>query len=209
MTRRRGFTLVELVASLFVSSVVVAALASCIALVSRAVPDTSDPQERLRTLQSIATRITDDARFATEVTIANGRQVEMIVADRDGDDQPEAIRYSWSGTAGDALTRQQNSETAVALFNAVDQVTFAWSTDPVLAASSTGTMQITIEADRTRIVTGSRTMNLPPVADAGAGVEIGGATGGTVTSQSGSVESATSSTSSGGGWWIRFGRDSN
>ncbi|MEL6795955.1 MAG: hypothetical protein AAFO89_03945, partial [Planctomycetota bacterium] len=121
---------------------------------------------------------------------------------RDGDDQPEAIRYSWSGTAGDALTRQQNAEAAVSLFNAVDQVSFAWSTDPVLAASPAGMMQISIEADTTRIVTASRTMNFLPVAIGGSGGSGGSNPSDDVslTSTSSTSSTSSSSTGSGGGW---------
>ncbi|MEL6497781.1 MAG: prepilin-type N-terminal cleavage/methylation domain-containing protein [Planctomycetota bacterium] len=197
MTRRAGFTLVELVASLFVSSVVVGSLASCIALVVQSVPSTSDPQERLRTLQSIAGRIASDVRFATEVAVVDSRQLELVVSDRDGDAQPEDIVYAWSGTAGEALTRQQNAEATVALFTAVDRVAFGWSTDAALAVSSVGTLAIDMEAGSSRVELVARCLNVPPPVVPSGGSAPAGAVG---------TESTPGGATSESNSWFNWGR---
>ncbi len=56
--------------------------------------------------------ITLDLSLATALSQQSAEAVTLVVPDRNGDGQPETIRYSWSGTPGDPLTRQVNGSPA-------------------------------------------------------------------------------------------------
>lgn len=144
--RRRGFTIAELVTSLAVTSVIVGALASCIALTSRALPSSSNPEQAAAQLQQVVRRIADDARFATEVSVPEPAELHLTLEDQDGDGNTEAVVYKWSGTAGTQLTRQQNAAAAVPIHNSVDQAVFAWNEPSAIAAATVPTLVITISA---------------------------------------------------------------
>jgi len=55
--------------------------------------------------------------------------VDFTVADRDGDDVVETLRWEWSGTAGDPLTRQYNGADPVALLEGVQGLTLTYHVD--------------------------------------------------------------------------------
>ncbi|MEL7240265.1 MAG: prepilin-type N-terminal cleavage/methylation domain-containing protein, partial [Planctomycetota bacterium] len=109
MTRPRGFTLIELVTSLAITSIVVGAIGSSIMLASRALPDSSRETDRLLAMQRALGTIAADLRYATAVRMIGGTTIEMVVRDRDQDSSAEMIVYSWNGDAGDPLTRTVNS----------------------------------------------------------------------------------------------------
>jgi len=111
-TTRRGHTLVEMVTALAVVSILMLGMASAMLVASWAV----DPDSPLRNTHAAAeavARMAEELQFATDFTQRKAKNVTFTVADRDGDDSPETIRYAWSGTAGDPLTRQYNGGTAV------------------------------------------------------------------------------------------------
>ena len=61
------------------------------------------------------TRWICELNYALSFTERPVNVVEFTVADRDGDESPEFIRYAWSGTPGDPLTRQYNGGTIAEL----------------------------------------------------------------------------------------------
>ena len=116
-----GHTLVELVAALAITGVLVLGVASAMLVASKAV----DPASPLRNTQAAAeatARIAEELRFATGFTQRAARAVTFTVADRDGDGSEETIGYSWSNTAGDPLMRQYNGGTAVPVLSDVHHV---------------------------------------------------------------------------------------
>jgi hypothetical protein len=84
-----GLTLLETVAAVAVTSIILLGIGSAMLLAGRALPDT---------------------RNSTAQTVAG---IEFTVADRSGDTNPEVIRYEWSGTAGAPLTRRYNAGASV------------------------------------------------------------------------------------------------
>jgi prepilin-type N-terminal cleavage/methylation domain-containing protein len=105
--RRSGYTLVELIVAMSISTVLVAGLASSLYIAGRASTATGPAAETLRA-SDVALRISDELRYAIYVTERNERAVEFAVDDINGDGQPDVVRYEWSGTAGDPLLRAFN-----------------------------------------------------------------------------------------------------
>ncbi|UCE60100.1 MAG: prepilin-type N-terminal cleavage/methylation domain-containing protein [Phycisphaerales bacterium] len=111
--RTRGFTLVELLVSASVTVVLVGGIASAMLLAGQALPDGQSPSEVVVQAFDIAEGTAGELYSAESFTVRTATAVEFSVADRDNDLSPEVIRYEWSGTAGDPLTRQYNGATAV------------------------------------------------------------------------------------------------
>ena len=109
--RRRGFTLVELVLSMAVMTVLIGGIASAMLLASRAIPDDQSPTSVLLRGSEAAEEIAGELYTARTITERSAMAVEFTVHDRNGDEVPETLRYEWSGTAGDPLTRQYNGGT--------------------------------------------------------------------------------------------------
>jgi prepilin-type N-terminal cleavage/methylation domain-containing protein len=111
--RRRGFTLVEMVVSLGITSVLMLSIGGAMLLVGRALPDAKSTTGAIVDASSVVEQLLTELQYATTVNSRSATMIEFTVADRDGNDVEEVIRYEWSGTAGAPLTRQYNGKTAV------------------------------------------------------------------------------------------------
>jgi len=106
--RRRAVTLLELTVSVAVAVVLIGGLASAVVIASRAIPDDQSPSSVTIDGYYAAEQIAGELLCAQSFTVRTSTAVEFTVADRNNDSNPEIIRYEWSGTPGDPLTRQYN-----------------------------------------------------------------------------------------------------
>ncbi len=93
-------------------AILLGGMASAVMLAGRAVPDGKSGPSAALAAGRAADRIAADLFYATSITTATAREIVFTVADRNGDGAPETIRYYWSGTPGDPLSRQFNGATA-------------------------------------------------------------------------------------------------
>jgi prepilin-type N-terminal cleavage/methylation domain-containing protein len=108
-----GFTLVELVVAVAVTSVIMLGVGSALLIAGRAVPDARSPAgSRIATAGAVETLATE-LQYAAWVNQRSANMIEFVTADRNADEVPETIRYEWSGTSGSPLTRQFNGGAAV------------------------------------------------------------------------------------------------
>ncbi|MBN1509955.1 MAG: prepilin-type N-terminal cleavage/methylation domain-containing protein [Sedimentisphaerales bacterium] len=114
-----GFTLVEMVVSLGIASVLMLSVGGAMLLAGRAVPDAKSPAGTIVNTSSVLEQILSELQYATTVNGRSATMIEFAVADRDGNDVEEVIRYEWSGTAGAPLTRQYNGKTPVTVLTDV------------------------------------------------------------------------------------------
>lgn len=112
---RRGFTLLELTLSMAVLGTIMAAVTSLMVFAGRALPAGDQPGAVSLATRDAAQRVAADIAEATTITVSTGGDIEFTVPDRDANGLPETIRYSWSGTPGQALTWRHNAATPVAL----------------------------------------------------------------------------------------------
>jgi len=106
---RPAFTLVEAMAALPVAAVIVVGLASAVVLAGRAIPAGTAPGEAVVRGYQAADQFAGELHCALVVPVRAPTAVEFLVPDRDADGDSESIRYAWSGTPGDPLTRKYNS----------------------------------------------------------------------------------------------------
>lgn len=139
--RRAAFTLTELTVSMLVMTVLLGALASAIALASRALPDSSSELAAVSDAARAAEQLSGELFNAVTVGERLPNSVSFTVADRDGDSSPESIRYAWSGTAGDPLTREYNAGPAVNVIDHLYDFTLTYTTKTVSETTTQVTQQ--------------------------------------------------------------------
>ncbi len=118
--RRRGFTLVELIVGMAVSSILLLTMGSTVFLAMRVMPSPAkDPQSSIMAGQ-IMDQMAEELETALSVTQLTATSIAFTVPPRGSDTNPERICYSWSGTPGAPLTRQYNGGAVVTIAPSVN-----------------------------------------------------------------------------------------
>jgi Tfp pilus assembly protein FimT len=128
-----GFTLIELVIGLISSSLLVAGLASALYISSQTLDLDKSPSTQSVSASEVLGELASDLALARSFTERTSTAVTFTVPDRDGDLDPETIRYAWSGTPGDPLTYQYNGGTASVLADDVQSLNFTALTRLLIA----------------------------------------------------------------------------
>src|SRR5580765_8068353 len=116
-----GFTLIEVLLSAAIIAVIMLGLQSAMVLAARAAPSrTTSNAAALRSGRALD-QLTSDLSYATSITTMTATTIEFTVPDRNGDSQPETIRYSWTGVSGDPLLRTVNNHTPAAIAPSVNE----------------------------------------------------------------------------------------
>lgn len=105
----RGYTLIELIVGMVSSAVLVSGLSSALYISSQALNLDKRPARQSSIATEVLGEMMADLRHAISFSERSSTAVTFQVPDRDGDGQPETIRYAWSGTPGDPLLRQHNN----------------------------------------------------------------------------------------------------
>ncbi|MCX5654444.1 MAG: type II secretion system protein [Planctomycetota bacterium] len=117
----RAFSLVELVVTMVIVAILMAAIGSTIVLASRAIPNANNPTACTIEASMALDQLVAELEAAVYISEHSQTAVAFTVADRNADGLTERIRYAWSGTPGDPLTRQYNGGTAAAFILNVQQ----------------------------------------------------------------------------------------
>ena len=161
---RRGFTLVEMVLSMAVMTVLLGGIASAMILASRALPDIETPLKAKADGYHAADGLAGELFAAQTITFRSATVVEFTVADRNADSNAETIRYSWSGVAGQPLTRRYNNGTIDTVLENIYQFDLRYDTQSVSGQPKVTVVHITIRAgaDATsRVDTSVQLLNQP------------------------------------------------
>ena len=119
--RYRAFTLIELLVSMAITAILMLAMGSAMLVATHAMPDPNRPANQIIVAGEAAEQLATELQYAVTFTERTATAVEFTVADRDANGVPETIRYAWSGTAGDPLTRQYNGGTEVTIAEDVQE----------------------------------------------------------------------------------------
>jgi prepilin-type N-terminal cleavage/methylation domain-containing protein len=167
--RRSGHTLLELVVSVAVSGILLAGIASTLYVATRATDDGQSPWRGTCEGRMIAEEIASELTYATSFAERMPDAVEFTVADRGSDEVDEKIRYAWSGTPGDPLTRQYNGGTVVEILRDVHEFSLAYRVQTVVKPTTRyylRSVEVTIQAGpdaATRVQTAAVVLNAPEV----------------------------------------------
>ncbi|UCD48763.1 MAG: prepilin-type N-terminal cleavage/methylation domain-containing protein [Phycisphaerales bacterium] len=124
--RRDGFTLIEMVMTVAIMAVIMLGLGSAMIIAGHAVPGADNPAVAGIAAAEAAEQIATELQYAVSVVDSNATVIEFTLADRDGDDVAETIRYAWSGNPGDPLTRQYNAGPVQTLLTDVSAFDFSY-----------------------------------------------------------------------------------
>ena len=127
---RAGFTMMEILVALSISTIVMLGVVSLLSLSSRAIPQPGGLQETSVNGADLFARLTADLACAMQITRADATAITLLVPDRTGDDVPETISYSWAGTAGNPVLRVVNGTGSTELLGSVDSLQFSYSRGP-------------------------------------------------------------------------------
>ena len=135
--RVTGFTLVELIVAVAITSILMLAIGSAIVVATHALPDNDGPAGAVIAAGSAAEQIAAELQYAVSINQRSATMIEFTVADRNGNGEPEIIRYEWSATAGDPLTRQYNAGTVTNVLDSVQQFDLSYDTETVTTETTT------------------------------------------------------------------------
>ena len=142
---RDAFTLLELTVSLSITSILLVAVGSAIVLAAKAIPNAQDQTNVFLTSGKATDDLVSELQFALGFTQRTANTVEFTVADRDGDTVDETIRYEWSGTPGDPLTRQYDGGTPVTIVEAAQEFALTYTTRIVTTTEATNEVTVSNE----------------------------------------------------------------
>jgi type II secretory pathway pseudopilin PulG len=129
--RRPGYTLVELVISVGMASLLMGGLASVMYCAGRTLDHDGDKAVQTKQANDAFDDVAMDVSHATGFIERGAHAMTFYVPDRNGDETPEKIRYSWSGTAGDPLLIAYNDGTPAPLAANVRAFNLSYLTRPV------------------------------------------------------------------------------
>jgi hypothetical protein len=98
--RRQGVTLLELMITLPSATILIGAMAGCIAIMMRARSQDDTTFRSTYDLSNASARIAADIESATAIVSSSATHIEMVVPDRNADGLPEQMRYEWGGNLG-------------------------------------------------------------------------------------------------------------
>jgi len=125
------------VVSVAVSGLLLVGVSSTLYVATTAL-NTSGPTRDVLAASGGTQDVLGDLQYAITFTERSTNAVEFTVADRDADTFPETIRYSWSGTAGDPLTREYNGGAAVTIVEDVEEFDLSYITRAVTTTEQSG-----------------------------------------------------------------------
>lgn len=105
---RRGFSLVELVMALAITSILLFAMGSALTMTLGAADLGKDSPQRAADAQRVLAQMQSDMTTATAWTEISPGVIAFLSPDRDSDGAAESISYTWSGKPGDSLKRTFN-----------------------------------------------------------------------------------------------------
>lgn len=126
---RGAFTLVEVLLATAIIGVLMAALASTVAMAARAVPKSDDPTVRRVNARRLLERISSELSTALSVSVTGPSDLTMLVADVTRDGTPDTLRYSWGGLDDEPLWRSLNGSTPEPTLASVSGLSVTLTTD--------------------------------------------------------------------------------
>lgn len=136
-TRRSGYTLIEMVLALAITTTLLMGMSASIVIASRTISDGLDVVGLALRTSDVLGEVNSDLSMAQAFVDRSDSAVTFSVPDRDGDGKSDVVRYWWTGPADGRLMKQINDGPEVSLAEDVRQfaLTYGLST---MAAETAG-----------------------------------------------------------------------
>ncbi|MBX3324024.1 MAG: prepilin-type N-terminal cleavage/methylation domain-containing protein [Phycisphaeraceae bacterium] len=144
----RGMTLIEMVASLAITAIILSALSSAVMVAAGALPKESSERASRATQQM--DRMLLDITEAMRVSVSGTTAIRLLVPDRTGNGQPEEIVYGWVGLSGGQIIRSQNG-TVSEFLGGVDSLAVELTTGQSGHVALTGTTHPVVKGARVEV----------------------------------------------------------
>ncbi len=125
-----AFTLIEMVTALAISTLIITAMGSAVMVASAALPTAG--AEQLQKAGQQLDWLMIEVSEAYWIKTATGTELTFTVPDRNGDDQPELISYTWDGNSGSPLYRTYNTASPEAVASGIDSFSVSSTTSAYL-----------------------------------------------------------------------------
>lgn len=132
MNVRRGVSLLEMTVSLASATILTIGLAAALATASRGLELRTGTDGQRVEAARLSRQVAQDLQQATRFVERGAAATSFFVPDRDGDGDPELIRYAWGG-AGAPLTYSVNGESPMPLASAVKGVHLSYQAEVMTA----------------------------------------------------------------------------
>jgi len=128
--RQSGYTLIEMVLALAITTILLMGMSASIVIASRTVGDGMDVVGLTLRTSDVLGEVNSDLSMAQAFVDRSSSAVTFCVPDRDGDGKSDLVRYWWTGSADGRLMKQINDGPEVSLAEDVRQfaLTYGLST---------------------------------------------------------------------------------
>ena len=130
-----GYTLIEMVLALAITSTLLLGMTASIVIASRTVSDGLDVVALALRTSDVLGEVNSDLSMAEAFVERADSSVTFCVPDRDGDGQSDLLRYWWTGSTDKRLMKQVNGGPDISLAEDVHQFTLTYGL-PTMAAES-------------------------------------------------------------------------
>jgi prepilin-type N-terminal cleavage/methylation domain-containing protein len=130
-----GYTLIEMVLALAITSTLLVGMSASIVIASRTVSDGLDVVGLALRTADVLGEINSDLSMAEAFAERSDSAVTFCVPDRDGDGQSDVLRYWWTGSGDKRLMKQINSGPEIALAEDVRQFSLTYGVSTMAAKS--------------------------------------------------------------------------
>jgi hypothetical protein len=122
--------LAEIAISLPTIGVLTVGMCSAVLLTVRAIPQRGSMLTAAVEATQVMEQLERDLRCATHVDQRESNNIQFSVPDRNGDGQPETIRYWWSGSAGTPILRQFNGGASDVVLEQAEEFLLSYNIQP-------------------------------------------------------------------------------
>jgi len=161
-----GVTLIELLVSIAITTVLMLAIGTCLLIATQAMPNANGPANQIIVTSEVAKQLATELQHAVSINSRSATMIEFTVADRDADEVPEVIRYEWSGTPGDPLTRRYNGGSVIEVLDSVQEFNLSYDLETIQAKNYLRVIDIKLRVgndQQSAVYTATETVNKPEV----------------------------------------------
>ena len=134
-----GYTLIEMVLALAITSTLLLGMTASIVIASRTVSDGLDVVALALRTSDVLGEVNSDLSMAEAFVERTDSSVTFCVPDRDGDGQSDLLRYWWTGSTDKRLMKQVNGGPDISLAEDVHQFTLTYGLSTMAAETMTTT----------------------------------------------------------------------